>query len=110
MLKLAQTDRPTDQQTDQQTGQKQYVPHYYTSTLHSDCPTYIPRWNQTVGIWRKNLLALTNLSLYLDILKIVPEPTMTNRAPLSLMNRLKKTIELSVSQSYFEFSNGITAP
>ncbi|KAH3813219.1 hypothetical protein DPMN_141671 [Dreissena polymorpha] len=34
--------------------------------------------------------------IYLDILKIVPEPTMTNRAPLSLMNRLKKPIELSV--------------
>ncbi|KAH3773604.1 hypothetical protein DPMN_174966 [Dreissena polymorpha] len=33
------------------------------------------------------------------ILKIVPEPTMTNQAPLSLMNRLKKPIELSVSQS-----------
>ncbi|KAH3886654.1 hypothetical protein DPMN_010666 [Dreissena polymorpha] len=47
----------------------------------------------------QNLLALTNLSLYLDILKIVPEPTMTNRAPLSLMNRLKKPIELSVSVS-----------
>ncbi|KAH3738096.1 hypothetical protein DPMN_044713 [Dreissena polymorpha] len=28
--------------------------------------------------------------IYLDILKIVLEPTMTNRAPLSLMNRLKK--------------------
>ncbi|KAH3870699.1 hypothetical protein DPMN_033890 [Dreissena polymorpha] len=38
-------------------------------------------------------------SIYLDILKIVPEPTMTNQAPLSLMNRLKKPIELSVSQS-----------
>ncbi|KAH3850947.1 hypothetical protein DPMN_093423, partial [Dreissena polymorpha] len=38
------------------------------------------------------------------ILKIVPEPTMTNQAPLSLMNRLKKprwpiSVELSVSQS-----------
>ncbi|KAH3824430.1 hypothetical protein DPMN_126266 [Dreissena polymorpha] len=32
--------------------------------------------------WTKNV--------YLDILKIVPEPTMTNQAPLSLMNRLKK--------------------
>ncbi|KAH3832144.1 hypothetical protein DPMN_105421 [Dreissena polymorpha] len=49
----------------------------------------------------QNLLALTNLSLYLDILKIVPEPTMSNRAPLSLMNRLKKPIELSVSQSVY---------
>ncbi|KAH3830397.1 hypothetical protein DPMN_103640, partial [Dreissena polymorpha] len=39
---------------------------------------------------------------YLDILKIVPEPTMTNQAPLSLMNRLKKPIELSVSQSVFK--------
>ncbi|KAH3813220.1 hypothetical protein DPMN_141672 [Dreissena polymorpha] len=38
-------------------------------------------------------------SIYLDILKIVPEPTMTNQAPLSLMNRLKKPIELSVRQS-----------
>ncbi|KAH3738158.1 hypothetical protein DPMN_044786 [Dreissena polymorpha] len=37
--------------------------------------------------------------IYIDILKIVPEPTMTNRAPLSLMNQLKKPIELSVSQS-----------
>ncbi|KAH3691838.1 hypothetical protein DPMN_191016 [Dreissena polymorpha] len=34
--------------------------------------------------------------LYLDILKIVPDLTMTNQAPLSLMNRLKKPFELSV--------------
>ncbi|KAH3739358.1 hypothetical protein DPMN_046009 [Dreissena polymorpha] len=32
-----------------------------------------------------------------SILKIVPEQTMTNQAPLSLMNRLKKPIELSVT-------------
>ncbi|KAH3738510.1 hypothetical protein DPMN_045144 [Dreissena polymorpha] len=54
---------------------------------------------------RKAELALDGVrdvapSIYLDILKIVPEPTMTNRAPLSLMNRLKKPIELSVSQSF----------
>ncbi|KAH3694879.1 hypothetical protein DPMN_082320 [Dreissena polymorpha] len=41
----------------------------------------------------------STLAIYLDILKIVPEPTMTNQAPLSLMNQLKKPIELSVSQS-----------
>ncbi|KAH3789684.1 hypothetical protein DPMN_167870 [Dreissena polymorpha] len=36
--------------------------------------------------------------VHVSILKIVPEPTMTNQAPLSLMNRLKKPIKLSVSQ------------
>ncbi|KAH3896268.1 hypothetical protein DPMN_020443, partial [Dreissena polymorpha] len=45
------------------------------------------------------------IEIYLDILKIVPEQTMTNQAPLSLMNRLKKPIELSVSQSYFDYVN-----
>ncbi|KAH3776943.1 hypothetical protein DPMN_178377 [Dreissena polymorpha] len=39
------------------------------------------------------------------VYKIVPEPTMTNRAPLSLMNRLKKPIELSVSQSVYRKIN-----
>ncbi|KAH3748399.1 hypothetical protein DPMN_182844, partial [Dreissena polymorpha] len=45
-----------------------------------------------------------SFQIYLDILKIVPEPTMTNQAPLSLMNRLKKPIELSVSQSVSQSS------
>ncbi|KAH3713917.1 hypothetical protein DPMN_073720 [Dreissena polymorpha] len=36
-----------------------------------------------------------------SILKIVPEPTITNWATYSLMNRLKKPIELSVSQSSY---------
>ncbi|KAH3862434.1 hypothetical protein DPMN_025401 [Dreissena polymorpha] len=48
-----------------------------------------------IGFWARIQLGY----IYVDILKIVPEPTMTNQAPLSLMNRLKKPIELSVSQS-----------
>ncbi|KAH3889239.1 hypothetical protein DPMN_013290 [Dreissena polymorpha] len=72
------------------------------------------------------------LVVHVSILKIVPEPTMSNRAPLSLMNRLKKTesaifdlifglvalegskisessysltVELSVSQSFSSLQN-----
>ncbi|KAH3842450.1 hypothetical protein DPMN_115945 [Dreissena polymorpha] len=44
--------------------------------------------------WAVNMLKVyleyPGYMVHVSILKIVPEPTMTNRAPLSLMNRLKK--------------------